>query len=215
LFRIPITWEKYYSTLKRLPRRLKKPVPFVTEVLPLFKRSKVKNVLDLGCGTGRHCIHLAENGFDVVGVDFSESALKMANAWVWKERLTKVAFMRGTMTNIPFGNGHFDAVISVSVMHHAIKKDIEKTIDEVHRILKKKGIFLANLTSVEDPRYGSGEEVEAGTFRILEAFEEKHFEELHHFFTKREVSKLLDSFTKAKVERLKDKPNYWKITAVK
>jgi len=159
--------------------------------------------------------YLAKNGFDVVGVDVSESALKMAIAWIRKERLTNVAFTAGTMTNTPFSNSYFDAVISVSVIHHAIKKDIVKTIDEVYRILKKNGMLFANLASLEDPRYGSGQRVENGTFRILEAFEEKRFEELHHFFTKREASRLLACFAKAKIERLKDKPNYWKITAVK
>jgi len=210
-----MTWEKYYSTLRRLPKRLKKPVPFVTDFLPPFKRHKIKNVLDLGCGAGRHCIYLAKNGFNVVGVDVSESALKMANTWVRKERLTNATFLQGTMTNIPFKNRHFDAVISVSVIHHAIKKDIVKTIDEVYRVLKKNGIFFTNLASVKDSRYGSGQRVENGTFRILEAFEEKQFEELHHFFTKREASELLACFAQAKVERLKDKPNYWKTTAIK
>jgi len=214
-FTISITWETYYSTLRRLPRRLRKTVPFVIEVLPLFKRYKVKNVLDLGCGTGRHCIYLAKNDFDVVGIDVSESALKMANSWVRKERLTNVAFMRGTMTNIPFDNNYFDAVVSVSVIHHAVKKDIVKTIDEVDRVIKKNGIFFTNLASMKDPRYGSGQKVENGTFRIFEAFEEKHFEELHHFFSKREASKLLARFAKAKIELLNDKPYYWKITAIK
>jgi len=210
-----MTWEKYYSTLKRLQRRLKKPVPFVIEFLPTFRRHKIKNVLDLGCGTGRHCIYLAKKGFNVVGVDVSESALKMANAWVRKERLKNATFIQGTMNNIPVKNSHFDAVISVSVIHHAVKKDIVTTIDEVYRVLKKKGILFTNLASVKDPRFGSGQKVENGTFRILEAFEEKQFEELHHFFTKREASELLAYFAQAKVERLKDKPNYWKIMAIK
>ena len=208
-------WERYYSTLRRLPRRLRQLAPFVVEALPSFKRCNVKSVLDLGCGAGRHCVYLAKNGFDVVGVDVSESALRMANEWVRKERLTNVSFIRATMTNLPFSGSRFDAVISVSVIHHAIKKDIVKTIDEVYRALKKNGVFLTNLVSVKDPRYGTGQKVENNTFRILEAFEEKRFEELHHFFTKREVSKLLAPFAKARVELLKDKPNYWKITAIK
>lgn len=187
----------------------------MVDALPTFRRYKIKSVLDLGCGAGRHSVYLANNGFDVVGVDVSGSALRMANKWVRKERLTNVAFMRGTMTNIPFGNSHFHAVISISVIHHAVKKEVVKTIAEVYRILKKNGLFLANLASVKDPRYGTGEKVENNTFRILEAFEEKRFEELHHFFTKREASKLLARFTKAKIELLKDKPHYWKITAVK
>jgi len=215
LSRIRTTWERYYSTLRRLPRRLKKPVPFVIEALPTFRRYKIKRMLDLGCGAGRHCVYLAKKGFDVIGVDISSSALRIANEWVRKERLTNVAFMRGTMTNIQFANSHFDAVISVSVVHHAVKKDIVKTIAEVHRILKKNGLFLTNLASVNDPRYGAGQKVENNTFRIWEAFEEKRFEELHHFFTKQEASEILSRFSKAKVEPLEDKPNYWKITAIK
>jgi len=208
-------WEKYYSTLGRLPRRLVQPVSFVVEALPVFKRYRIKSVLDLGCGAGRNCIYLAKNNFNVIGVDVSLTALKIANKISKKENLKNASIVQATMTNLPFNNCRMDAVVSVSVIHHAIKKDIIRTVDEVHRVLRKKGLFLANLTSVEDPRYGTGQKVENSTFRILEAFEEKRFEELHHFFTRREISKILSRFTEAKIELLTEKPHYWKIMAVK
>lgn len=208
-------WERYYSMLRRLPRRLKKPVPFVVEELRTFKRFKVKCVVDLGCGVGRHCVYLAKNDIEVIGVDVSRSALKMACRWVRKERISNVALIRGTMTSLPLIDNNFDAIISVSVIHHALQKDIAKAIAEIHRILKKNGLFLTNLASVKDPRYGEGQKVENDTFKIPEAFEEKRFEELHHFFTKREASQLLARFAEAKIGLLRDKPNYWKITAVK
>jgi len=201
--------------LTRLPKRLKQPVSFVVEAFSIFNRYKIILVVDLGCGAGRHCVYLAKNGFDVVGVDSSRSALRLAKEWARRENLKNVPFVQATMTNIPFCDGLFDAVISVSVIHHAVKKDIEKTVNEIYRILKRNGLFLANLASVRDPRYGTGERVEAGTFRILEGFEEKRFEELHHFFTKQEASELLGCFAKAEIETLKDKPIYWKITAIK
>jgi ubiquinone/menaquinone biosynthesis C-methylase UbiE len=199
---------------------LKEPVPFVAENIITFKRHKIKRLLDLGCGAGRHCIYLAKENFYVVGIDISESALKIANAWAHRERLADVAFIRGTMTNMPFINGWFDAVISISVVHHALKSHIIKAIDEIYRILKKNGLFLTNLVSVKDHRYGKGEKIETRTFRVLENFEEKSFLELHHFFTKAEVSRLLAKFTKVDIQQLtggkKDKPHrYWKITAIK
>jgi len=35
-------------------------------------------ILDIGCGTGRHSVELAKRGYNVVGIDLSESMLKRA-----------------------------------------------------------------------------------------------------------------------------------------
>lgn len=181
----------------------------------MLRRRKVKCVLDLGCGAGRHCVLLAKNGFEVVGVDVSDSALKMAKKRTDDRGLENTAFLRAAMTDIPIREGTVDAVVSVSVIHHAVKKDIAETVDEILRVLRKGGLFLANLASVNDRRYGDGERIEEGTYRILEVFKEKWFEEVHHFFTRDETAKMLAPFAKSKVEVLRDRFRYWKVTAVK
>jgi len=206
------SWESYYATLKRVPKRLRQPA--VVDSVSAFKRGKIRRVLDLGCGAGRNSIYLAKQGFDVIGVDASASAVRLADRWANQEKLRNVEFLQATMTSIPFRSNEFDAAISISVMHHALKKDIIETTNEVHRVLRKGGTFLANLTSVDDPRYGVGEMVEPGTFKTLEAYEKNRFWELHHFFTKDEAVEVLACFSKATVTRLKDRPNYWKITAI-
>jgi ubiquinone/menaquinone biosynthesis C-methylase UbiE len=183
--------------------------------VPRFKRHKVKSILDLGCGLGRPSVHLAEKGFEVVGVDISKSALRMANAWVHREKLANVALICGSMTHLPFRDACFDTVISVSVIIHALKRNIEKTIAEIHRTLRKNGLLLTNLTSVKDPRYAKGEKIEDNTFKILETFEDKRFEETHHFFTRKEAQEMFLHFTDSKVTLMKDKPYYWKVLAVK
>jgi len=208
-------WEKYYSTLKRLPNRLKETAEFVAEALPTFRNRNIKTVLDLGCGTGRHCIYLAKHGLSVVGLDVSKSALRIANKWAQKEKLTNAMFIQAAMSDLPFRDECFGAVVSISVIHHGFKRDILKTVDEIRRILKTNGLFLFNLASVNDPRYGTGQKVECNTFQILEAFEDKRFEELHHFFTRSEISEMLTSFAKTKVRLQTEEPCYWEIMAVK
>ena len=183
---------------------MKTPVPFVMNEIPRFKRHKIKNMLDLGCGMGRPCIHLAEMGFEIVGIDMSKSALKMANMRVRKKKLANAALICGAMTNLPFRDDCFDAIVSVSVIIHALKRNIEKTVVEIHRTIRKNGLFLTNLTSVKDPRYGKGEKVEDNTFKILEAFEDKRFEETHHFFTRKEALEMFSCFANSKVTLIRD-----------
>ena len=213
-------WEEYYSVLRHLPDWLRKPVPFIVEALFLFRKCGAHQFLDLGCGVGRNTIYLAKQGFSVIGIDISKNALKKAKSWSEIEGITNVTVLCASMTHLPFISRAFDAIISVSVIHHAVKKAIEKAIEEVHEVLKDNGLFLANLLSMEDYRYGSGLKIEEGTFQVLEDFEEKQFEEIHHFFSQKEIQTLLADFKRigivpiqsGKEERLH---KYWKVIAEK
>jgi SAM-dependent methyltransferase len=73
-------WEEYYSVLHELPDWLKKPTQFIVDSLSLFKNHKSQRILDLGCGAGKNSIYLGKEGFDVVGLDISRSALKKIKA---------------------------------------------------------------------------------------------------------------------------------------
>ncbi|MGD0495645.1 MAG: class I SAM-dependent methyltransferase [Candidatus Bathyarchaeia archaeon] len=79
-------WDRDYSTLKRMPKRLKKTAQFIADAVPDLTKHEVKKVLDLGSGVGRHCVLLASSGFEVIGMDISKNALKMARRWVQRER---------------------------------------------------------------------------------------------------------------------------------
>ena len=47
---------------------------------------KSLKILDVGCGTGRHAIELTKRGYQVTGIDLSESQLLPA---IWGETVTK------------------------------------------------------------------------------------------------------------------------------
>ena len=213
-------WERFYSALGQPPEWLMKPTPFVVEALPLFKDYGAQAVLDLGCGMGRHCIYLAKKGFDVAGIDTSRSALKMAKSWSSIEGDANVAFLLASMTNLPFRSECFHAIVSVSVIHHAVRDDIDRTAEEICRVLRDNGIFLANLLSVEDYRYGSGQKIEERTFKVQDGPEKIHFEEIHRFLTREETSNLLASFKEMNIESIQSVKRdqlhcYWKVVAIK
>ena len=69
---------------------------------------KVK-ILDIGCGTGRHAIELTKRGYNVTGVDLSDSQLKRAGEKAAEQNLN-IKFEKHDARNLPFKN-EFDLVI--------------------------------------------------------------------------------------------------------
>src|SRR5437762_3882611 len=63
-------------------------------------------VLDLGCGTGRHSVWLADAGATVTAIDFSEGMLAEARK---KARMGSVTFLAHDFHEpLPFSDGGFD-----------------------------------------------------------------------------------------------------------
>ncbi len=55
----------------------KEEINFILEKASMLK-TEIKDVIDFGCGTGRHSIELASRGYDVFGIDFSENHIRFA-----------------------------------------------------------------------------------------------------------------------------------------
>lgn len=64
-----------YRAMIAWPERIRREWPLIEEVL---NGAPLRRVLDIGSGTGEHSRFLAEKGYDVVGVDSSESMLERA-----------------------------------------------------------------------------------------------------------------------------------------
>lgn len=102
------------------------------------------NILDMACGNGRHSIELAKRGHRVYGLDYTFGLLSIAN-----EQNCPAQFINGNMLKLPFRSGSFEAVLSMwqSLGYFASDKDNEIVITEVSRILRKGGIFVAQLNN--------------------------------------------------------------------
>lgn len=66
-------------------------------------------ILDIGCGTGRHSIELAKRGYNVTGIDLSNSMLKKAKENAKKQNV-RVVFEKHDARKLLF-NSEFDIVI--------------------------------------------------------------------------------------------------------
>ncbi|MFQ6000931.1 MAG: class I SAM-dependent methyltransferase [Anaerolineae bacterium] len=150
----------------------------------------MRRVLDVGCGGGRHLLYLAKQGFEVYGADRSAAGLTISRERLEKEGL-KATLRRCDMTEVPFPDEFFDAVLSVYVLHHNRLENVEKAVGEIRRALKKGGLFFANLSGKGDHKEGKGKKIEPGTY-ICDSGIEAGMP--HHFFTRPEVETLLERF---------------------
>ncbi len=82
-----------------------------SDVLDLIDPEGVKNVIDLGCGTGALTRQLAEKGFNVTGIDASENMLNQARA-----NNPDINFIQADATNFKLGE-KVDAIFSNAVLH--------------------------------------------------------------------------------------------------
>ena len=175
-------------------------VDFVTS---LKKKNKKIRVLDIGCGAGRHQVFMAKQGFETHGLDISETGLTLT-----KERLKRHSLeghlVKSDMKMLPYINSCFDAIVSLHTIYHQKLRGIQKTISEIKRVLKKKGLVLINFLSKRTYSYGKGAEVEENTFVEQEGAEKgvlHHFsddEELKHLFADLKIADL--RLTERKVE---------------
>ncbi|MCU0611360.1 MAG: class I SAM-dependent methyltransferase [Candidatus Eisenbacteria bacterium] len=92
-------------------------------------------VLDLGCGTGRHALWLAEAGATVTALDFSEGMLAEACK---KPGADAVRFIAHDLHQpLPFNGDAFNLVVSGLVLEHL--RELDGFFSEIHRVLVPDG----------------------------------------------------------------------------
>jgi malonyl-CoA O-methyltransferase len=94
-----------------------------------------REVLDLGCGTGRHALWMAARGAAVTAVDFSEGMLAQARRKVGAEAVRFI--VHDLRDQLPFPEGRFDLVVSGLVLEHL--GNLDGFFGEVRRVLKPGG----------------------------------------------------------------------------
>ncbi len=119
---------------------------FIDNVVKHLKIKKA-NILDLACGKGRHAYHLAQKGFDVVGVDLSPESIQYANTMY---QLPNVEFYVHDM-RLPFRVNYFDYIFNLftSLGYFNDLKENEKVFESIHIGLKKNGYILIDFMNAE------------------------------------------------------------------
>lgn len=119
-------WESYWSG-EEDHAWWKCPAPEVLECIASQSSEERPNVLDLGCGLGRHAIAFAQAGFSVTATDSSQSAVSSVRKWAAERSLQ----IRTDVCNVlggSFSKESFDIVLSYNVIYHGYRKQFAAVI---------------------------------------------------------------------------------------
>ena len=96
-----------------------------------------KEILDMGCGSGRYAIALARLGAKrVVAIDYERRSYARAEELA-TSRVLPVEFYAGDLLSLPFEDDSFDFVFCNGVLHHT--RSIQKGLEELARVLRPSG----------------------------------------------------------------------------
>ncbi len=110
----------------------------LTDLFRQFSNSefKDKRLLEIGCGIGIDSVQLHKCGFNLTAVDLTQNAIDIARERAEQEGYS-IKYMVANAEKLPFEDEEMDFVYSFGVLHHT--PDIQKSVDEVYRVLKKGG----------------------------------------------------------------------------
>lgn len=125
---------RWYDWLYRIVKWFRIPIPWVfgthPELARLVETGRIKpgNAIDLGCGTGREVIYLAQNGFEATGVDISPTAIRMARRAA-VDAGVDAQFVVDDLTELSNVAGQFDLLVDYGALNdlNQIQRDAYMT----------------------------------------------------------------------------------------
>lgn len=102
-------------------------------------------VLDIGCGTGSLAILLAKRGATVVAIDIAPAMVSQAARSVYEAGVAELVAVQETGAvdlDTAFASESFDVVVGTLVLSELSRDEIEYTLRECLRILRRGGSLL-------------------------------------------------------------------------
>ena len=144
-------WETLYKIQKV------ETMPWYNEILDSdledeLARRKITNgkFLDLGTGPATQAIWLAKRGFNVIGSDLSETAIKRANSVYANEK--NIDFVVDDILNSKLEANEFDYIFDRGCFHVLLPVDRQRYITKIKQILRNNGILFLKCFSDKERR---------------------------------------------------------------
>ena len=131
-------YAKYYNLLYK-DKNYKKEYEYIDSLIKKFCKLECKSVLDIGCGTGKHLKNFKDSGYNISGVDLSESMISEAKKYLSQEK----ELLCSSASDFNFGK-KYDVIISLFhvISYQTENEEIEKIFNNVNKHLNNGGLFI-------------------------------------------------------------------------
>lgn len=133
----------YYDLLYR-DKNYNEEADYITGLIQKFYPS-ARSILELGSGTGKHAVLLAEKGFNIYGIERSEEMLNRAKAIDEGKNLgsEELTFSKGDIREVRV-NKRFDVVLSLFhvISYQTTNKDVKAAFETARYHLNAGGVFI-------------------------------------------------------------------------
>jgi SAM-dependent methyltransferase len=113
------------------PWNIGEPQP---ELAALIRAGKIRSdVLDAGCGYAELSLALAADGYTVVGIDLTPTAVAAANKAAQERNLANASFVQADITSFTGYDGRFNTIIDSTLFHSLPVEGRDGYLRSVHR----------------------------------------------------------------------------------
>ena len=168
--------------IEEVPWNIETPPKALVQLIENGKVTPCRTI-DLGCGAGNYAIYLSGLGFEVTGVDYSATAVKIAKGNAKKKGVVCDFLVADVLSDMNEVKETFDFAYDWELLHHIFPEKRAEYARNVHKLLNPHGKYLSVCFSEKDPQFGG-----TGKFR------ETRFGTLLYFSNEYEISELFDPY---------------------
>lgn len=134
-------------------------------VIRFVKRnfSPEKVILDYGCGAGRNSVALAQEGYQMVAMDYTDEAIHLVES---KAGGLNISVVKNDGFNVPLEPGSIDGIIAVGSLFCNKKRENAQILSNLKNVLKPDGKIWVNWRTTRDSLCHEGEYLGEGLYKL-------------------------------------------------
>jgi len=143
------------------------PTRSAIETCEHFKILDFQKLLIPGFGYGRNAKPFLDSGFEVTGIEISETAIQLAHQLLGSE----IKIFHGSVGDMPFDQDIYDGIFCHALIHLLKPDERERLLKNCYRQMKNRGLMVFTAITKHANTYGVGEKLGKDLFKTKDGIE--------------------------------------------